>query len=103
MKIFHGEKNDAYCIEYFYAKPNNREELKRELLTLQKHSKMEEGCLQYDVLEDKANQELFILILKFTSEASMKQHEQQSYVIDFMNNKMQLLCERVVWNDAIPA
>jgi quinol monooxygenase YgiN len=90
----------AFCVEYFYARENCRIDLKEELLKLAELSKREEGCLQYDVLVDSENPDVFILFLKYESQAAMQAHEQQSYVQNFSEEKMQGLCEKVIWNDA---
>lgn len=90
-----------YCVEYFYAKPNQRDHLCRALSKLVPKARQEQGCLRYDLLEDAKNQDLFILLMKFDSETSMRLHEQQAFVQDFISNAMPKYCERLVCNDAV--
>ncbi len=90
----------AFCIEYFYAKANCRVPLKNALLKLVALCQAEEGCLQYDLLEDIADESLFILIVKFSNQATMQAHEAQPYIQDFAKNEMADYCERFQFNDA---
>jgi len=89
-----------YCIEYFYAKPEYLEALTSSLLELVRKTLLEPQCEQYDLLQDKANPNLLILVVKFQTEQAMLAHESQSYIKAFMENEMNRLCEKVVWNDA---
>ena len=90
----------AYCVEYFYAKPDCLEDLQKSLQHVAMQSKAEPGCLQYDLLQDSNNENVLIIVLKYTDQAAMKAHESQPYVTDFMKSDMDRLCEKVTWNDA---
>ena len=90
----------AYCVEYFYAKTEHIEDLKTALASLVEPSRQEAQCLQYDLLQDKENPSLFIIIVKFETEDAMQIHESQTYVKDFAENKMEKYCEKFFWNDA---
>jgi len=57
--------------------------------------------LQCNVLEEKNNQGVYILVLKYSGESEMSAHEKQSYVIKFSESKMNELCEKVYWHDAV--
>lgn len=94
-------KVPAYCVEYFYAKAHSVTQLKNELLKLQKLTLRESGCLQYDLLQDKTNSNLFILLVKFRDSDTMSQHEQQPYIKAFAAGPMLEFCEKVIWNDAV--
>src|SRR5438105_3497997 len=89
-----------YCIEYIYAKPEYREQLITALLNLTETVRMESGCLQYDLLLDKENHNLIIVLVKFKDQESMLTHEQQTYVQSFAENEMQQYCEKIIWNEA---
>lgn len=90
----------AYCIEYFYAKPQYREALIKALSALIAPTRAEPGCLQYDLLVDKENPNLLILLVKFHSEEAMKKHEQQPYVKEFAEKYLHQYCEKFLWDDA---
>ncbi|MCF6766494.1 antibiotic biosynthesis monooxygenase [Thiotrichales bacterium 19S3-7] len=90
----------AYCVEYFKAKPKHRDNLKIALIKLAEQSKLEDGCLQYDVLVDQNDNDLFILILKYTNAQTMKLHEQMPYIKKFAENEMAQFCNEVRWHDA---
>jgi len=92
--------NAAYCIEYFYAKSDCREQLISELLKLMKPTKAEEGCLQYDLLQDRQDPNLVILLVKFANQETMKRHESSSFIQEFSENAMKKYCEKFSWNDA---
>ena len=90
----------TFCIEYFKAKPGCSEKLQQALLSIAEASREEAGCLQYDVLLDQKDPDLFILVLQYVSAEAMDQHESLSYVTDFAENQMQQLCETFYWHEA---
>lgn len=90
----------AYCIEYFYAKPGYRNELVDGLLDLIPQTKAEEGCLQYDLLQDDTDPNLVILLVKFSNQETMKSHENNEFIQKFAEGIMKQYCEKFTWNDA---
>jgi quinol monooxygenase YgiN len=72
-----------HCIEYFYAKVGFRDKLIESLLELIEPTRAENGCLQYDLLQDKNDENIIILLVKFIDQKSMTQHEQQPYIKHF--------------------
>ncbi len=90
----------AYCIEYFHAKPGCRDQLAMELSKLIAPTKKEPGCLQYDILQDNKDTNLIILLVKFSSQATMLVHENNSFIKEFSENVMKKYCEKLTWNDA---
>lgn len=94
------ENKTAYCIEYFYAKPQFRQQLSDALLKIAKQTQKEPGCLQYDLLEDDKNENLLIIVLKFTNKEAILAHEKAPYVTSFVETQMNQYCEKVIWNDA---
>lgn len=91
---------EAYCIEYFHAKPGCRDQLVAGLLKLIKPTKAEEGCLQYDLLQDNKDPNLIILLVKFSNQETMKAHESNSFIQEFAEGDMKQYCEKFTWNDA---
>lgn len=91
----------AYCVEYFYAKPDCREKLIEALLKLVEPTRSKSGCLQYDLLQDSPNPNLIILLVKFGNKEMMTQHEQQPYIKKFGETELQQYCEKFIWNDAL--
>lgn len=87
-----------YCIEYFYAKPEYREELIGALVALIEPTRAEKGCLQYDLLLDKENANLIIMLVKFVDQQTMTAHEQQDYIKFFSDNFLNQYCEKFTWN-----
>lgn len=93
-------EQSAYCIEYFYAKPEYRQQLVDALSGLVQLSRAEPECEQYDLLQDKTNPNLFIIIVRFASQQAMLAHENQPYIKEF-ESIMPTYCEKVIWNDAV--
>ena len=91
----------VFCIEYFYAKTGFREKLVESLSELIEPTRAENGCLQYDLLQDNKDENLIILLVKFIDQKSMTQHEQQPYIKHFSEIEMPKYCEKLNWNDAI--
>ena len=91
----------AYCVEYFYAKAGYREKLLASLLDLTEPTLAEEGCLQYDLLQDSNNPNLIILLVKVSNKQTMLMHEQQPLIKKFAENELTQYCEKFVWNDAL--
>lgn len=92
-------KPSAYCVEYFYAKPEHKPALIAALQKIARLTREEPGCLQYDLLQDKENPNLLVILVKFSNQETMLKHEQQSYVVDFAENEMNRYCDKVCWND----
>lgn len=91
----------AYCVEYFYAKKDCKTLLIEGLLKLVPLTREEEGCLQYELFEDNRDPNLVILLVKFSDKDSLAQHEQQDFVIKFIENEMKKYCEKLVWNSGL--
>lgn len=90
----------AYCIEYFKAKPNCKPQLFAALNALVEPSRAEQGCIQYDLLQDDKDDHMFILVLQYETKAAMQLHDRQPYVIDFAEQQMKQLCETFYWHEA---
>ncbi len=90
----------VFCIEYFKAKPDCRKKLFAALTALVEPSRSEPGCIQYDLLQDDKDNDMFILVLQYETKAVMDEHDNKSYVKHFAKNQMQQLCEKFYWHDA---
>ncbi len=92
--------NTVSCVEYFYAKPGYQKEMINALIQLVKPTRSEPGCLQYDLLLDKENPNLVIMLVKYITQDAMDAHEKQPYILNFVENHLPHYCEKVIWNDA---
>ncbi len=92
--------NTVYCIEYFKAKPGGKQQLHEALKVLVEPSRAEEGCIQYDLLQDEKDDHLFILVLQYESKAAMEEHDKKPYVLHFSEKQMERLCDQFYWHDA---
>jgi quinol monooxygenase YgiN len=82
------------------AKPGARDELIKALTKLVEPTRLEPGCLQYELLADTENTHFFIMLEKFADQKALELHEEQPYIKHFVENEMNLLCEQVSWNVA---
>lgn len=64
------------------AKPESVAELRRCVENLMKHSREEEGCLNYDFFMDIADPNVFMLHEMWVSEAHHSAHMQTSHFIE---------------------
>jgi quinol monooxygenase YgiN len=92
--------DEVYCLSYFYAKPEHRENLINSLLKLVEPTQAEKGCLQYELLLDNEKPNFLIMLEKFTNQQALDEHEQQPYVKYFVDHQMNQFCEKVTWNVA---
>lgn len=86
------------CLSYFNANPEYRDELIISLLLLIPPTRAEPGCLQYELIEDNTKPNFFIMVEKFINHKALEEHENKAYIVDFVKNKMNSLCEKVTWH-----
>ena len=65
------------------AKKENREFIKAETLKLVDPTRSEEGCISYDLYEDNENENLFIFIENWESEALLQKHTKSTHFVEF--------------------
>lgn len=75
------------------SKAESREILKTLLLDLVQKSTKEAACLQYDLNQSIENPEIFIFHEVWASEAGLKLHHEQPYIISFFENAKVMLKE----------
>ncbi|WP_292008705.1 putative quinol monooxygenase [Chryseobacterium sp.] len=59
--------------------------------TLVRETRKEEGCLQYDLIEDKDNKGTFFLIESWESVELHNNHIGQDHVLDFRKNASKIM------------
>lgn len=91
---------EVYCLSYFHARQEHREDLINALSKLIEPTRAEKGCLQYELLLDNKNPDFMIMLEKFTTLEALNNHEQKPYIKYFVENQMQQYCEKVSWNVA---
>jgi quinol monooxygenase YgiN len=89
-----------YCFSYFQAKDNYREQLITALQQLIAPTRLEEGCLEYELLTDINDPNLLIMFEKFVSPQALAEHEEQPYIKSFVASAMERFCEKVSWHEA---
>lgn len=61
------------------------------LKKLVSETRKEEGCLQYDLIEDKDNIGHFLVVEIWESEAHLNKHSVQDHVLDFRRNAVPIM------------
>lgn len=89
---------EVYCFSYFIAKKECRDLLINALLSLINPTRAEKGCISYELLVDGQNPNLFVMFERFATQQALDEHEQQPYILNFVNNQMYQYCENVSWN-----
>lgn len=92
--------SEIHCFSYFLAKEECRAQLLTALQRLIPLTHQETHCLQYELLVDIDNPLYFIMVERFTSAAALAEHENQPYIKNFVDNEMDVYCEKVHWNVA---
>ena len=88
----------VWCLSYFDAKKEYRDQLIAALLKLIEPTRAELGCLQYELIVDNENPDFLIMVEKFVDQKALDHHEQQSYIKYFVENEMDRYCNKVTWN-----
>lgn len=91
----------TFCLSYFQAKPQHRDELIRELLKLVEPTRQEPGCIEYELFLDNKDPNFIILSSKFVNQKALDDHEEKPYVVHFLEGPMAKYCEKVTWNEAL--
>ncbi len=86
------------CISYFHAKPEYRDVLIEALLSLVEPTRSESGCLQYELVLDNADPNFLIMVEKFVTQKALDEHEQQPYIVEFVETVMNQYCNKVTWH-----
>lgn len=72
-----------YIVALFHFKENHLSEALELLENLVVNTRKEEGCLQYDLIEDAENKGIFFLMELWETEAHHRQHNATEHLADF--------------------
>lgn len=78
------------------AKPGREADLRRELLEMVEKTRVEEGCLQYDLHEAIGEPGRFVFYENWTSEETLKAHSVSAHLKSFGEKAPELVSERRV-------
>lgn len=78
-----------YLTAIVKAKIAKRAELKTILLDMVSKSRREDACIQYDLHEDIVNH-TFIFHEEWSDQIGLNQHNQQSYILNFVEKSVEL-------------
>jgi quinol monooxygenase YgiN len=73
------------------AKPGRVEDLKRELLRLVAPTRVEDGCINYDLHQDKENPATFVFYENWTSKEALDKHLQSPHILNYLEREDELL------------
>ena len=88
----------VFCLSYFQALPKHRNELIHALLELVEPTRLEKGCLLYELVIDNEDPNLLIMAEKFTSAEALDRHEKEPHILAFVEGPMTDWCEKVSWH-----
>lgn len=78
------------------SKPDHTEEVKIYLLNMVVNSKKEEACLQYELHQNSEEPNIFVFHEIWKDEKSLEEHNNKSYIQDFVKASETLLEENVI-------
>jgi quinol monooxygenase YgiN len=89
------EKSDQIqCIVEFEVKQKMEQEFLNRFRKLQIATKMEPGCIQYDIYQEGDSEGKYILIEQFKNKDSFERHLSMEYVQEFVKNSIPELTEK---------
>lgn len=84
---------NLHIVALFRFKENNLMEAVELFQTLVRETRKEDGCLQYDLIEDKDIKGTFFLIELWESVEHHNQHNGADHLMDFRKNSSKILEE----------
>ncbi|SUX45264.1 putative quinol monooxygenase [Chryseobacterium indoltheticum] len=84
---------NLHIVALFKFKENDLMEAVELFQTLVRETRKEDGCLQYDLIEDKDNKGTFFLIELWESVEHHSQHNGTDHLMDFRKNAFKILEE----------
>lgn len=78
------------------SKPEHIEEVKTYLLNMVVNSKKEEACIQYDLHQNNEEPNIFVFHEIWKDEQSLEEHNNKTYIQDFVKAATTLLEENVI-------
>ena len=75
---------EVVLMPVFLAKPKCVAEFEQAMLVLQAASQTDEGCVDYTVYADLEDHNRFVLYERWTSSETLKSHNEQRHVRDFV-------------------
>ena len=71
-------------VAHITANKENLDFVKAALLKLTKISKSDEGCINYDLHQDKTNQNLFVVYENWETPELLQKHTESQHFVDFI-------------------
>lgn len=84
---------NLHIVALFKFKENNLMDAVELFQTLVRETRKEDGCLQYNLIEDKDNKGTFFLIELWESVEHHNQHNGTDHLMDFRKNASKILEE----------
>jgi quinol monooxygenase YgiN len=82
---------NIYVIALFKFNENYLMEAVELFQTLVRETRKEEGCIQYDLIEDKDNKGTFFMVELWESEEHLNRHSGQDHLLDFRRDASKIL------------
>jgi quinol monooxygenase YgiN len=78
------KKDYIYIVETIEAVPGKEEELKKELLKIVPLAQKEEGCVLYDLHQDRSNPRRFVVLMCWKTAEAYEGHGNAEYINKFV-------------------
>ena len=75
----------------FFIRENQRENFLSDAAKLISETRKEEGCLQYDLIEDKENKGHFFMVELWETEEHLHKHSVQDHILEFRKNAIHMV------------
>ncbi|RDC56982.1 antibiotic biosynthesis monooxygenase [Pedobacter chinensis] len=85
-----------YLTAIVKSKIEKKAALKAVLLNMVSHSRKERACIQYDLHEAEGD-DLFIFHEEWLDQNGLDEHNQQSYILDFVRTSAELTEEIIIY------
>lgn len=82
--------SQVYLLAKIEAKPNHADSLLSLLENLVRDSRKEDGCITYELLQDKEQPELFVMREQWKSQAILEQHQKTPHFQNFVAKAQEL-------------
>lgn len=82
---------NLYVVALFKVNENYLMEAVELFQILVRETRKEEGCLQYDLVEDKDNKGTFFMVELWESEEYLNRHNGQDHLLDFRRDVSKML------------
>lgn len=87
MYIRDGQMGEVVCLSQMTDKQGKEKQLEEALQALVQQTKLEKGCVAYEIWRDTELSQSFVVYERFCSQKDLEDHVNTSYVQKFVSNE----------------